>query len=97
VVTAVALLRRLAILDVEADVVLAGSVFRGEGEILLDTIQSGLRRSAPLASIVLPEAPPVLGALFCAMDLEGVPVDEDVRRRAVQSYRTVTEGEVVIP
>lgn len=97
VVTAVALLRRLAILDVAADVVLAGSVFRGEGEILLDTIEKGLHCSAPLASIVLPEAPPVLGALFCAMDLAGMPVDEDVRRRAVQSYRTVTEGEVVIP
>lgn len=95
VVTATALLRRLNCLDVEADVVLAGSVYRGEGTVLLDAVRRGLERNAPLARAVVPEAPPVLGALFCAMDMAGVVVDDEVRGQALESYRTLMQEEVV--
>jgi N-acetylglucosamine kinase-like BadF-type ATPase len=89
VVTALALLRRLDLLGNVADVVLAGSIFRGEGTLLLDTVRGRLAAEAPLARIVIPELDPVLGSLLCALDALGVPTSEDVRRRAQESYETL--------
>lgn len=85
-VTATALLRQLDILDAIADVVLGGSIFKGEGSLLLDTIRQELEVNAPLARIIRPEVEPVIGALFCAMDTLGIPVNEKVRSRVKQSF-----------
>lgn len=84
--TANALLRRLHLEREPADVVLAGSVFRAEGDLLLDTVRERLRESAPLARIVLPDVEPVLGAVFCGMDLLGIPTTDDTRARVREDY-----------
>ena len=58
-ITATAMLRRLNLLDREADVVLGGSVFRAESPLLLQTISERLAISAPLATaraFLLPRA-----------------------------------------
>lgn len=84
--TALALLRRLEILDVPADVVLAGSIFKAESPLLLDTVRCRLNEAAPLAQMVQPEVEPVLGALFCGFDLVDREVHGAVRGRAKVSY-----------
>lgn len=89
-VTAAALLRRLGLLGTAADVVLGGSIFKGEGTLLLDTIRQELAPAAPLAKIVRPDVEPVVGALFCGMDLLGMPVDATVRAKAKCSYEQLT-------
>ncbi len=84
--TALAVLRRLDILDVPADVVLAGSIFKAESPLLIDTVRSRLNAAAPRARMVRPEVEPVLGALFCGFDLVGREVHGAVRARAKASY-----------
>lgn len=85
-VTATALLWRLDLLDTVADVVLGGSIFKGEGDLLMDTIRQELGKSAPRARIVRPEVEPVIGALFCGMDMLNIPVNDAVRARVKQSF-----------
>jgi N-acetylglucosamine kinase-like BadF-type ATPase len=84
--TALALLRRLGILDAPADVVLAGSIFKAEAPLLINTVRSRLREVAPRARLVRPEVEPVLGALFCGFDLLGREVNDAIRARAQASY-----------
>lgn len=95
VTTAVALLRRLRLLEGPADVVLGGSVFRAEGTLLIDLVTDRLRRRAPLARVVLPDIEPVVGAYFCALDMAGKVVDGEVRARARQSYARAVESAAV--
>jgi N-acetylglucosamine kinase-like BadF-type ATPase len=84
--TALAMLRRLEILDVPTDVVLAGSIFKAESPLLIETVRARLHEAAPLARLVRPEVEPVLGALFCGFDLTGREVHGAVRARAKASY-----------
>jgi len=60
------------------DVVLAGSVFKGENPLLLDSFNLSLHRVAPLAEVVFPTFPPVFGALLMAMEEGGVKIGEEV-------------------
>lgn len=92
VITALALLRRLDLLEVPADVVLAGSVFRAESTHLLDGVVGQLRQSAPLARVLVPDIEPVVGAYFRGLDLAGIRVDGDVRARARASYEKAAAG-----
>jgi N-acetylglucosamine kinase-like BadF-type ATPase len=85
-VTARALLRRLDLIATPADVVLAGSVFKAECSLLMDTVRTQLAEMAPKARIVRPNVEPVIGALFCAMDMAHVPVDGGTRQLAERSY-----------
>ncbi len=99
-VTATALLRRLGLLGMPADVVVGGSIFRGEGSLLADTVRARLSETAPLAHIVRLDVEPVVGALFCGMDLLQIRVDEAVRRRARDSYEALANRiarEVALP
>lgn len=84
--TALAMLHRLDLLDVPADVVLAGSIFKADCPPLIDTVRNRLRQAAPYARVIRPEIEPVLGALFCGFDLAGLDVDGEVRTRARLSY-----------
>lgn len=71
-VTANALLRRLDLLDTDAEVVLSGSVFKGRGTLLMDTVRQVVRAVAPAARIVRPKLEPVAGAALLALDLAGL-------------------------
>jgi N-acetylglucosamine kinase-like BadF-type ATPase len=90
--TATTLLRRLGLLSCPADVILAGGIFRTPHSLLRDTIEARLSQSAPQARVVLPELEPVMGALFCAMDLKGMRVDDPTRKRAAEGYRRMMES-----
>lgn len=71
-VTANALLRRLGLLETDAEVVLSGSVFKGRGTLLVDTVRQVVRAAAPAARIVRPRLEPVAGAALLALDLAGL-------------------------
>jgi N-acetylglucosamine kinase-like BadF-type ATPase len=77
--TAVALIRRLGLKETDVEVVLGGSVLRGGGALLLETVWNTIRRSAPRARIVLPEFRPVVGAVFEAIRKLGITVDDRIR------------------
>jgi len=76
--TANAIIRRLGLETTDVEVVLGGSMFKGRGPLLVDTIAQVLHRMAPQATIVLPEFEPVVGAVFLALESLGVEVNEAV-------------------
>ncbi len=76
--TANAIIRRLGLGTTDVEVVLGGSVFKGRGPLLVDTITQVVHKIAPQAAIVLPEFEPVVGAVFLALESLGVEVNEAV-------------------
>jgi N-acetylglucosamine kinase-like BadF-type ATPase len=75
---AVALIRRFELHPLAFDVVLAGSVFKGQGTLLVDTIREAVRAVAPRAQVVRARFEPVLGSLQLAYDQLGIPVTEEL-------------------
>jgi N-acetylglucosamine kinase-like BadF-type ATPase len=94
--TAATLLRRLDLLEVEADVVLGGSVFKSEGTLLFDVIRGSLEKEAPRARIAVPDVEPAAGAVLLGMELAGIPVDTGVRatltRTSAHALRRLSEA-----
>jgi N-acetylglucosamine kinase-like BadF-type ATPase len=73
---ATAMARRFCMQSLEFDVVLAGSVFKGIGPLLIDTITQEVHQTAPLARIVRSRFEPVIGSVLLAYDALGIPVSE---------------------
>jgi len=74
-----AMLRRLSIgVDEAAEVVLGGSVFKGEGPLLLDTVNLVLRSEFPRATLVRLKHEPVFGAVLFALEAGGLEVSPQV-------------------
>ncbi len=80
-VTANAFLRRLDLLDTDAEIVLAGSVFKGKGSLLIDTATQIVHAVSPRARIVRPKLQPVAGAALLALELAGVTVTAETSKR----------------
>ncbi len=59
----------LGMQDLDFQVVLAGNLFRTPNRYLLDELELGVRRTAPMASLTILEAPPVVGAVLMALEL----------------------------
>lgn len=85
-ITANALIRRLSLRQAQdgdlgtrdVEVVLGGSVFKGQGSLLLDTVTEVVHREAPAARIVMPRYEPVVGAALLALESMGVAVSEEI-------------------
>ena len=67
-VTALALIRRLKMTETDVEIVLAGGVYKGQGSLLIDTIQKVVHAEVPNARIVRPRYEPVVGAALLALD-----------------------------
>jgi N-acetylglucosamine kinase-like BadF-type ATPase len=78
---ATALIRRFDMQKVVFDVVLAGSVFKGRGPLLVDTITQAVHRLTPLPNIVRAQFEPAAGSLLLAYDTLGIPVTEALLKR----------------
>jgi N-acetylglucosamine kinase-like BadF-type ATPase len=65
---ALSLLERHSLLRDPFPVVLAGGLFKGEGNLLLESVRLNLHARAPHARLVLARQEPVLGALLFAFD-----------------------------
>lgn len=72
----VAILRRLDLLETPCQAVLGGSIFYGEGTLLMDTIKNKVRPSAPLVQIKRLDIRPVVGAALLAAEHAGITTDE---------------------
>ncbi len=75
---ATAMARRFRMCDLAFDVVLAGSVFKGAGPLLVDTITQEIHQVAPLARVVRARFEPAVGSLLLAYDALGFDVTEDM-------------------
>ena len=71
---AIALARRCGMLELAFDVVLSGSVFKGVGPLLIETITREIARVAPRARVIRPAFEPVVGSLLLAYDAAGIDV-----------------------
>jgi len=71
-----ALARRFQMTDLAFDVVLAGSIFKGVGPLLIDTITQVAHRTAPRANIVRARFEPVVGSVLLAFDASGIEVSK---------------------
>jgi N-acetylglucosamine kinase-like BadF-type ATPase len=65
---ALAAIRRLRLARIAVPVVLSGGVARGAGDLLADEVADRVAVAAPLARVVVLDAPPVLGAALLALD-----------------------------
>ena len=81
-VMATAIIRRLHLVRLDPDVVLAGGLFAAGDVLLVERITAGIRAVAPRASVRALDRPPVLGALLLALDAAGGTADAESRLRA---------------
>jgi N-acetylglucosamine kinase-like BadF-type ATPase len=82
---ATTLIRRFDMQDLAFDVVLSGSVFKGQGPWLNDTITQKVHQVAPRARIVRAEFEPVVGAVLLAYDAAGVAVTDQMYERLAET------------
>jgi N-acetylglucosamine kinase-like BadF-type ATPase len=78
---ATAMARRFQMCDIEFDIVLAGSLFKGVGPLLVDTITQEVRQVAPKAHIVRARFEPAVGAVLLAYDALGIQVTDAIYAR----------------
>ncbi len=66
---ALAIARRLGMLETRFEIVTAGGVFSSQSQLLNKSLLETLRTRAPQAGLTHWQSPPVVGALFLALDL----------------------------
>ena len=79
-VAIVAIARRLDLLAVPCEAALGGSVFYGEGPLLLETIRETVHAAVPHITLKRLDVRPVVGAALLAAELAGVRTDASWRQ-----------------
>jgi N-acetylglucosamine kinase-like BadF-type ATPase len=69
-------IRRLDMTGLSFDVVLSGSLFKGRGSLLIDTIREDVLKAAPGARVVRPRFEAAVGAVILALEALDVPIDD---------------------
>ena len=77
-VSAAAVIRRLQLERLPVEVVLGGSVFKGQGPFLTDAIQAAVHRTAPEAVLVRPPFEPVVGGVLLGLEAAGVTAGDEL-------------------
>lgn len=72
-------LQHFGMTDLEVEVVLSGSVFKGVGPLLTDTLTACIHSVAPKARLVNARYEPVVGALLLGLEKQAVEINEKVR------------------
>ena len=85
---ATAMARRFNMQQMEFDVVLAGSVFKGVGPLLVDTLTQEIHREAPFAKIIRARFEPVVGSVLLAYDALGIPVTDAMMEQLARTVPT---------
>ncbi len=91
-VTALALIRRLEMMETYVEVVLAGGVYKGEGSLLIDTIRKVVHDEVPDAKIVRPHYEPVVGAALLALDA----MDIHLRQTHIETLERSLPGDLKV-
>ena len=95
---ATVIIRRFDMQSLEFDVVLSGSVFKGQGPLLSDTIIQAVHRVAPHTHIVRVEFEPAVGGVLLAYDALGLTVTDEMYSNlartvpAAEFFSTLNEG-----
>ena len=76
-----ALIRRLGVAAEEVEVVLSGSIFKGKGPLLIETVTAAIRAQAPTARISRVRYEPVVGAALLGLEALGVTLTAEVIAR----------------
>jgi N-acetylglucosamine kinase-like BadF-type ATPase len=98
---ATAAIRRYGMQSLEFDVVLSGSVFKGKGPLLIDTITQAIHLVAPRVHIVRPQFEPAVGGVLLAYDDLGIGVTTAMYDNLAKTvpgqefFRTADDGEVL--
>jgi N-acetylglucosamine kinase-like BadF-type ATPase len=87
-VSANALIRRLGLENEDVEVVLGGSVFKGKGPLLVDTVRYVVHKQNPAAQILPLWHDPVLGAALLALEAIGVTINREVHERLTRTLRS---------
>lgn len=69
--SAIGIIRQLGFQELEFEVIMAGSIFKG-GPLLLDPLKEKIQKVAPRVRFNRLDAPPVVGAVFLGMEQAGV-------------------------
>lgn len=80
-----ALSRRFDMCGLEFDVVLAGSVFKGVGPLLIDTITAEIHQVAPRANIVRAQFEPAVGSVLLAYDALRIKTTDEIYKRLAET------------
>jgi N-acetylglucosamine kinase-like BadF-type ATPase len=78
-------IRRYGMQDLEFDVVLSGSLFKGKGPLLIDTITQAVHRVAPRTRIVHPRFEPAVGGVLLAYDALNADVTDGMYENLAQT------------
>ena len=90
--SATAVIRRLGMELDTFDVVVAGSLLtRGDRGWIRESIEEAVHAAAPQASVVTLATEPVVGAVWSAMDQDGVVLSDEAyeRMRSYQDYESI--------
>jgi N-acetylglucosamine kinase-like BadF-type ATPase len=82
---ATAMARRFNLCEIEFDIVLAGSLFKGVGPLLIDTLTQDVHQVAPRAHIVRARFEPAVGAVLLAYDALGIEVTDAIDARLAET------------
>jgi len=82
---ATAAIRRFEMEDLAFDVVLSGSVFKGQGPLLIDTVTQAVHRVAPHTRIVPAAFEPAIGSILLAYDQLGIVATDKMLDRLVRT------------
>lgn len=73
-------LRRLNMLNLELEVVLSGSVFKGAGPLLVDVLTANIHMAAPKARLVNARYEPVVGAVLLGLEALNIQINGSVKK-----------------
>jgi N-acetylglucosamine kinase-like BadF-type ATPase len=91
-VTALTLIRRLGMESESFDLITAGSVFKGDDPVFLQSIKSEVHEVAPQAHFRIPLYPPVIGAVLLAFEEDGGVTSESFNRNLENSLLSLTQA-----
>jgi N-acetylglucosamine kinase-like BadF-type ATPase len=75
---ATAVILRYGMQDLRFDVVLSGSLFKGQGPLLIDTVTQAIHRVAPHTQIVQVQFEPAVGAVLLAYDALDIAIVDEI-------------------
>jgi N-acetylglucosamine kinase-like BadF-type ATPase len=80
-------LRRFDMLHLDVEVVLSGSIFKGVGSLLTETLTAQLHKSAPKARLIHARYEPVVGSVLLGLEKQSVQIDSPVKANIERTAR----------
>jgi N-acetylglucosamine kinase-like BadF-type ATPase len=87
-ITAKTLIQRLSLERDDVEVVLAGSVFKGKGTLLVDSVKRVVLEDVPNAIIKRPKFEPVVGAGLLALEAMNISINESFYKQLERTLPT---------